>query len=133
MVIDTFLNGITAMKLPVTIIRSDNRTEYLIDVFGNKLKSEKINELVKMIYDTIITKYRFPISDFRILIKGTGLDIKSTSYQLDNGGMTLEDIIENHSGYLILQFSMNVNPGGYIKYIIADTNQFDDYIINTTR
>lgn len=133
MVIDTFLNGITAMKLPVTIIRSDNRTEYLIDVFGNKLKSEKINELVKMISDTIITKYRFPISDFRILIKGTGLDIKSTSYQLDNGGMTLEDIIENHSGYLILQFSMNVNPGGYIKYIIADTNQFDDYIINTTR
>lgn len=133
MVIDTFLNGITAMKLPVTIIRSDNRTKYLIDVFGNKLKSEKINELVKMIYDTIITKYRFPISDFRILIKGTGLDIKSTSYQLDNGGMTLEDIIENHSGYLILQFSMNVNPGGYIKYIIADTNQFDDYIINTTR
>lgn len=133
MVIDTFLNGITAMKLPVTIIRSDNRTEYLIDVFGNKLKSEKINELVKMISDTIITKYRFPISDFRILIKGTGLDTKSTSYQLDNGGMTLEDIIENHSGYLILQFSMNVNPGGYIKYIIADTNQFDDYIINTTR
>ena len=133
MVIDTFLNGITAMKLPVTIIRSDNRTEYLIDVFGNKLKSEKINELVKMISDTIITKYRFPISDFRILIKGTGLDIKSTSYQLDNGEMTLEDIIENHSGYLILQFSMNVNPGGYIKYVIADTNQFDDYIINTTR